>query len=685
MSLPRACLTSLALLCASHAAAQDKLSEPQKTLLEADLARALASARLEALKGRAPRGHPPKEDGSDALAKALKDSRLFAPGRAGLEEALDAAALRAANERAAAEKAWREVAGHRLEVETRRREVEAYFDCKLADAPRWWPAGSSRTWMLACVAFASLAWLMLAAYEWRHTILRRLRSASWGARLLLVAGGGAAGGLGAVWLASQGDWWSKDDRLAALARADDEAVKEARRLRDETKKLDAAAVAAKEDLAGRYDDLVRGWAKRLGFATPEDFEAVAGRHGGKLSKLSEDSHVARRLDEDARKRQAEAKELDARVEAVLAESKWVPAGRLAASTAYVSVLLGLWWVSRWMARKGATAEADRCPRCLDVTRLVVGPDFVTCKVCKYRFPVVHVGQRRLCFPTHGVTGSGKTHWLLECYFLMTRRDDVPAAVTFEAIESEQSKRTDAELKLLHEKQTGPAGTNRDLPYPLLFTFRDRDPDHEGVLLNLFDFAGELTALSIDASQMRARALQMQGVLILLDPTWPRHDKAEQRSVEPQREAFERFVADVRRARRKAGLGMDVPVAVCLTKLDLIPTRSLYSSDALPWLEMLRVTKRERVDLATLHRRSDLARGKLDVLFPGWPIARALQSNFGNDFLFFPLTPAGLEEDDETLLGLPPGPDNLRGRQLVPFGVVEPVLWLLHKHGYRVFD
>jgi hypothetical protein len=90
-----------------------------------------------------------------------------------------------------------------------------------------------------------------------------------------------------------------------------------------------------------------------------------------------------------------------------------------------------------------------------------------------------------------------------------------------------------------------------------------------------------------------------------------------------------------------------------------------------------------VNGSALRRRSRLVRDKLDVLFPGWEVVRALEANFGGNYLFFPLTPAGL--DDETLLDLPAGPDSLRGRELVPFGVVEPVLWLLHAHGYRVFD
>src|SRR5262249_15060978 len=191
---------------------------------------------------------------------------------------------------------------------------------------------------------------------------------------------------------------------------------------------------------------------------------------------------------------------------------------------------------------------------------------------------------------------------------------------------------------------------------------------EPPLLNLFDFSGEMTQRRLDASPLRKRALQMDGVIIVLDPTWPRDKDPGRRIVEWQKDAFQRFVNELRRVRGQAAGSLNVPVAVCLTKLDLLPTQSLLDTDSLRWLDQLRATDREKADLATLHQRSDLVRKVLDRLFPGWGITRALQTNFGNSFLFFPLTPVGLD-DNETLLRLLPGVKSLEGRQMISFGVV----------------
>jgi hypothetical protein len=69
---------------------------------------------------------------------------------------------------------------------------------------------------------------------------------------------------------------------------------------------------------------------------------------------------------------------------------------------------------------------------------------------------------------------------------------------------------------------------------------------------------------------------------------------------------------------------------------------------------------------------------LSVMFPGWDLARTLRENFGSNYLFFPLTPVGLVEKE---LGV----EDLTQRTIAPFGVLGPILWLLHMHGYSMFN
>ena len=45
-------------------------------------------------------------------------------------------------------------------------------------------------------------------------------------------------------------------------------------------------------------------------------------------------------------------------------------------------------------------------------------------------------------------------------------------------------------------------------------------------------------------------------------------------------------------------------------------------------------------------------------------------------MFFPLTPVGLTELGER---------GLKDRTVEPYGILEPVMWLLHMNGYPVLD
>jgi hypothetical protein len=59
------------------------------------------------------------------------------------------------------------------------------------------------------------------------------------------------------------------------------------------------------------------------------------------------------------------------------------------------------------------------------------------------------------------------------------------------------------------------------------------------------------------------------------------------------------------------------------------------------------------------------------------LTRTLTEHFGGRFQFFPLTPVGLEEGEL-------GQNDLTRRTFSPVGVLEPILWLMHMHGFNVF-
>jgi hypothetical protein len=65
------------------------------------------------------------------------------------------------------------------------------------------------------------------------------------------------------------------------------------------------------------------------------------------------------------------------------------------------------------------------------------------------------------------------------------------------------------------------------------------------------------------------------------------------------------------------------------------------------------------------------------LSQGYPLAEELDRAFGGNYLFFPQSNFGVQEEE---LGLP-----LQQRgALTSFGTFEPVWWLLHRNGLQMF-
>ena len=128
---------------------------------------------------------------------------------------------------------------------------------------------------------------------------------------------------------------------------------------------------------------------------------------------------------------------------------------------------------------------------------------------------------------------------------------------------------------------------------------------------------------------------------------------------------------------RLGSKLTVPLAVCLPKVDLLLAKNPLGGQALPWIRTLaETTVPGPLTAQLLRERSALCEQVLPIMFRGWDLLRVLQENLGNRFLFFPLTPVGLVENE---LGV----EALAQRPIAPFGILEPLLWLLQMNGLRV--
>ena len=338
-------------------------------------------------------------------------------------------------------------------------------------------------------------------------------------------------------------------------------------------------------------------------------------------------------------------------------------------------------------RRRRVENAKTCPRCLAVGTLEpvqgkslhqVGAGELRCtnvisddpfEECEFVFNETYRERIKLCFPTLGVAESGKTHGLTMMYRELNL-GRCPDHVHFERIRSAGSEQFDklVDMVLNQRMKLGNTLAHR-LPHPLIFSFRDNDRfGKSNVLANLFDYAGQVTR---DVEhQHRYRALNADGYFFFLDPT---------KVAEKQIEALANFREDLRIYRRiKDGQQIHSPVALCLSKLDLLVNQDFgQGSDVVSQF----YDELDRIDgeyppfsREMIERRSELMANMRDVIWPGWNIEREIQNLFGDRFAFFPLTPVGLDR---------PGVEDLSQRNIEPYGILEPLLWLLHINMYPI--
>jgi hypothetical protein len=247
-------------------------------------------------------------------------------------------------------------------------------------------------------------------------------------------------------------------------------------------------------------------------------------------------------------------------------------------------------------------------------------------------------------------------------------------IEFHKIRSKSAEVFDRLVEDLIIHRVGPAATQAsELPYPLIFDFQDHDRwGRSRALISLFDYSGEVMGgMSLDQPQRR-RALVADAYLVFCDPTQSSHHQ--------KRELVD-FAADVRLLQRSATVCRPArmrrrhpPVAICMPKIDLlVSVLSGYPDLERFYRDLAEIDdKYLPMSMAQIEARSTLVSSIFELVFPGWQIERQVSTTFGGRCMFFPLTPVGLGELGET---------DLRERILQPYGILEPLLWLLHVNGY----
>lgn len=380
---------------------------------------------------------------------------------------------------------------------------------------------------------------------------------------------------------------------------------------------------------------------------------------------------------------------------------WGGVLRLSILAGMAAVALGPLLLVRRRAKRKLNLESRLCPQCeaLDTVRVPDASEYddereamedesgpkiqsrlAVCGECEYEIRENYLRQYRLSIPTLGVRGSGKSHWATVLYDQIKNANLTVASSLRKLPSPRQDAVFDDLVRQLYKQRTGLTGTNVQRLRPLVFHVKDADPlGPNKTTLNLFDASGELSQYHIDRDERRLRLLRCQGFTLFLDPTqvivgpWSENDQ----TIADQIDTLTHFSEELHAVRGvPTEQPVDLPIAVCVTKLDLVITQNPIGSQALPFVSELRETIGRDIDLGLIHERSQICARALPLLFPGWNVERSLREQFGGRYMFFPMSPVGLEEHEL-------GQTKLADRSFTPFGVLEPLLWLLHMHGYCV--
>lgn len=300
-----------------------------------------------------------------------------------------------------------------------------------------------------------------------------------------------------------------------------------------------------------------------------------------------------------------------------------------------------------------------------IRRLLRGGGSVT-QVSRSRLSLTgeaSVSLPRLVFPALSLLpGTGRAHWLA-----MLHRElsvgNFPQQVDFGLLERVQDDCTSGERTLRGRDTQDP-----DAPWTVEMFVHDGDPlGRSRCCAAIQEYRSDERLKPEDRTVFGSASLRTcHGVFVFLDPT--RVTEADRRHVVAKLEECR----DIHGGHRKRA---GIPVAVCVPKIDLLASRAYPDAGSVRRIDDFCGGLAESgwgFDEPAIMRRSKLTQDLCDLIWPGWEVEKAVGDVYGCRYVFFPLTPVGLADLDET---------DVSRRAVSPMGVLHPLMWLLHMNGY----
>ncbi|MCH8922344.1 MAG: hypothetical protein IIA67_04240, partial [Planctomycetes bacterium] len=426
-------------------------------------------------------------------------------------------------------------------------------------------------WLLAVLAIASLVGLTL--HGQRHEVRKVLHGGRSGALTLTIALGVL---LLILFLATAATFLFGDRLYQSLRSATStDGASPQQRIADVNGALDSELeqLRTQQD-AGKsaHEAALDAWHRSLDDALPRGSSLAKDWRESRemIHTLSVHLAVEQRLVEAMQQDVAELASVDEQLQVASADI-----GKLLEKRRRVRIGFGLslialttlctlmyWWVDRIRRRQ----TANTCPRCGaegSLAPLSNDRRRLRCNnrlsreadvYCHHTFAAAQRGLPKFNFPALGVGACGKTQWAAMVYRQLTEGRH-PPAVGFRRNESAKSDALDQIVSAILNREGTPGTDPDEFPTPLCLTFRDRDRlGRTDVMACVFDYAGAVSTDVAADDYRRRRALDADGLLLLLDPTQPGA---------AQSKALAALGRDLRRRRNlKPDAAIRTPVAVC---------------------------------------------------------------------------------------------------------------------------
>lgn len=279
---------------------------------------------------------------------------------------------------------------------------------------------------------------------------------------------------------------------------------------------------------------------------------------------------------------------------------------------------------------------------------------------------------------HGVGGTcsaGQTAWNATCFGRLSPFCST-ASVGIETLESPGSAdcaRHWDDLSTAKNKMW-PEATQTITHDPWLMLAKQAQGRHSRVVVAVSDFAGEV-ARGFNAHDPRyQQLLDADAHLFFVDAA------SEEK---PQLGVFHRFLASLRARRGLVGNDKPIgPIAVCISKCDMLPTLHTVSYDqAVRFISEVRNAgpSDECTALKSIRTRHELVVKHAAILPCVGNLHHRLQAECGSGgFMFFPMTASGwLADGEDTGKSV-----SLENRAIAPWGVLDPLFCLIHSEGFQ---